>query len=243
MTSDVHAERRSGFRPGWALTLATLVAFAVLLALGTWQVQRMYWKAELIAMREAGLAADPIEVPSRIDDPAALEFRRATAEGVFDHDAAFGYGAANVGGRLGHQLLTPLEREDGSVLLVDRGWVPEDWHAPAEALPAGRVRVTGILRDRSGGAAGHFTPDNRPERGRFFWYDMEAIANATGHELLPVVLEAEAEPWPGGHPLGGRTRIDLPDDHLGYAITWYGLAAGLVVIYLVFGFRRSKETR
>ena len=106
----------------------------------------------------------------------------------------------------------------------------------ARARSRGRTLVTGIARYRGADRPGWFTPANEPEKRIWYWYDMAALAQATGLRLLPVVVEADATPNPGGLPQGGQTRTELPNNHLQYAITWYGLAAALVAVYVAFCF-------
>jgi surfeit locus 1 family protein len=239
MTADVGALH---FRPRLWPTLAALGVLAVLLALGTWQVERLHWKEALIAAREAQLAAPPEPLPARTEDWRAWDFRRVTVTGEFEHDQEQLFGVAAIDGRVGHQVLTPLVRADGPAVLVDRGWVPADQAHPAarrQGQSEGTVEITGIARYRGADRPGWFTPDNEPERGLWYGYDLRALEAAVGLELLPVVVEADATPNPGGLPLGGRTRLVLPNNHLQYAITWYGLAAGLLAIYLAFSLERG----
>jgi surfeit locus 1 family protein len=239
MTPDAGALR---FRPRPWPTLAALGALAVLLALGTWQVERLHWKQALIAEREAQLAAPPEPLPAETDDWRAWDFRRVTVAGDFDHDREQLFGVAAVDGRVGHHVLTPLIRADGPPVLVDRGWVPADQAHPAarrQGQLEGQVEITGIARYRGDGRPGWFTPDNEPEQRLWYSYDLPALEAAVGLELLPVVVEADAMPNPGGLPIGGQARLALPNDHLQYAITWYGLAAGLVAIYVAFSLERG----
>lgn len=230
-------------RPGALLSLACLGAFVLLCGLGTWQVERLGRKEALIATRTARLEAPAVPLPPDLADPAAWEFRRVRVSGVFDHGAEQLFGVEAVDGRVGPHLLTPLRLDDGRALLVDRGWVPEDAKDRAvrpATLPPGRVTVEGILRHRADDRRAWMTPDNRPETRRWYWYDLPALGRATGTRPLPLVLEAAGRPG-GGLPRAGRTRVELPNNHLGYAITWYGLAATLAGVYVAFGFRR-KET-
>jgi surfeit locus 1 family protein len=223
------------FRPGLLPTLLTLLGLAVLIALGTWQVQRMAWKEGEIALREARLQADPVPLPADAD-PEAWHFRRVLVEGRLLHDRAQLMGAEARGGRLGHHLLVPLAR-NGDHVLVNRGWVPADWKeaVPEHAQPEGTVVIDGIARHRGDDRPGLFTPGNRPESREWYWYDMAGLSAATGVTLAPLVIDAARD---GDEPpVGGRTVIDLPNDHLGYALTWYGLAAGLLGIYLLWGLR------
>ena len=232
--------RRVRFRPGLWPSVAVLACLAVLLALGTWQVQRLQWKEELLAERAAQLAAPPAPLPATTDDWNAFDFRRVEAIGVFRHDLEQLFGARAREQRLGHHLLTPLVRSDGSAVLVDRGWVPSD-RVDAETRSAGQVRgqieVTGIGRYRADDRPWWFAPENQPGTGLWFWYDLEAMQDALGLELLPVVIEADAAANPGGLPIGGQTRVELPNNHLQYAITWYGLAAALLGVYISFSLK------
>jgi surfeit locus 1 family protein len=238
MRADVGGSR---FRPRLWPTLAALAALVVLVGLGTWQVERLRWKEALIAERDARLAAPAELLPAQADWPA-WEFRRVEVQGTFRHDLEQLFGASGHGGQLGHHVLTPLLRPDGSALLVDRGWVPADKAHPAarrEGQVDGPVTITGIARYRGDDAANWFTPANQPEQAMWFSYEMPALEQATGLPLLPVVVEADDRPNPGGLPIGGFTRIALTNNHLQYAITWYGLALTLVAVWVSFSLRRG----
>jgi surfeit locus 1 family protein len=137
-------------------------------------------------------------------------------------------------------MLVPMQLKSGSFLLVDRGWIPYSLRQDAKA-PAlhGRQTVTGVLR-----LPHHhwMQPVNHPEKGEWYGYDLGAMAEAAGVSALPpFVLEADATPHAGGYPLGGQTRVDLPNNHFGYALTWYGLAAVLLVIYGVSGWQKKRK--
>jgi surfeit locus 1 family protein len=241
MTADAGALR---FRPRLWPTVAALGALALLLALGTWQVERLHWKEALIAAREAQLAAPPEPLPAEAADWRAWDFRKVTVAGEFEHDLEQLFGVAAIDGRVGHHVLTPLIRAAGPAVLVDRGWVPADQAHPAarrEGELQGKVVIAGIARYRGADRPGWFTPDNEPPQRLWYSYDLAALEAAVGLELLPVVVEADATPNPGGLPLGGQARLALPNDHLQYAITWYGLAAGLLAIYLAFSLERGER--
>jgi surfeit locus 1 family protein len=232
------------FRPRLGPTLAAIAGVAVLLGLGTWQMQRLEWKQALIAERDARLAAPVAALPIDSADWRTWDFRRVVVRGRFEHDLEQLLGASKHGERLGHRVLTPLLRPDGSTLLVDRGWVPTDRADPAarrEGQVEGEVEIAGIARYRADTAPGWFTPANQPDDRVWYGYDLDALEAALGLELLPIVVEADETPNPGGLPIGGQTIPALSNNHLQYAITWYGLAASLVVIYLLFSMRRMDE--
>jgi surfeit locus 1 family protein len=232
------------FRPRLWPTLATLAALAVLLGLGTWQVQRLHWKEGLIAERAAQLAVPPAPLPADAEDWRAFDFRRVSVTGAFRHDLEQLFGAYAVDGQFGQHVLTPLVRQDGLAVLVDRGWVPADKAHPATRRAGelqGEVAVTGIARYRADARPGWFTPDNQPGQRIWYWYDLPALEATVGMKLAPVVVEADATPNPGGLPIGGQTVIALPNNHLQYAITWYGLAVVLVAVYVAFSLQRPEE--
>jgi surfeit locus 1 family protein len=232
------------FAPGVWPTAFTLIGLAVLLGLGTWQLERLEWKRALIAERAARLATAPEILPPTSEAWSAWDFRPAVVEGAFRHDLEQLFGVAAIEGQVGHHLLTPLVRPDGAAVLVDRGWVPADRAHPAarrEGQLVGPVRVTGIARYRGDDRPGWFTPDNRTEQSHWYWYDLAALEAALGLDLLPVVIEADATPNQGGLPQGGQTRTELTNNHLQYAITWYGLAAGLLGVWISFGLARGRR--
>jgi len=240
MTADAGALQ---FRPRLWPSVATLGVLIVLVGLGTWQVERLRWKEAVIADRTSQLAAEAVPLPAE-GDWASWEFRRAEVAGMFRHDLEQLFGARTYRGRLGHHVLTPLQRTDGSVVLVDRGWVPADRTHPAtrrEGQTPDPVVITGIVRYRGVDEAGWFTPANQPETRMWYRYDMPAFERALDLELLPVVIEADDRANPGGLPVGGLTRIAWTNNHLQYVVTWYGLALTLVAVYVAFSLQRGTR--
>jgi surfeit locus 1 family protein len=230
------------FRPGWGLTLAYLPALGVLLALGTWQMDRGEWKRGLIAERAQRLAAPPLSLPASIAQPEALEFRRVQATGRFLNDRELYLGNRPRRGQPGYHVVTPLLRADGTAVLVDRGWVPLERKLPesrAEGQIEAQASVAGVARLPP--APGLFTPKNQEEANFWFYVDPPAMARAAGlPAVLPVYIEAGPQPNKGGLPLGGQTELQLSDNHLQYALTWYALAVVLTVIYVLKGLRKEE---
>lgn len=221
------------------LTLSTGLALLILLGLGTWQLQRLQWKQELIASMQAGLAAPPRALPSSASELPALDFHRVSAGGRLLHDRPLFLGPRQHERRPGVHLLVPLMLDDGRVLLVNRGWLPGPDADTADIHQTGAVMLTGILRTRF--AKGPFTPDYDSAARLWFWYDLDGMARETGLPLLPAVLEADADADNAdGLPISGVTRIDVVNNHLQYAFTWYGLAAALVAVFVVFQRQRNK---
>ncbi len=213
------------------LTGFLVFLLAVFLALGTWQVQRLFWKLDLIARVEARIHAEPVAAPARAEWPDIErekdEYRRVAATGLFRHDRTALVQAVTERGP-GFWVLTPLTLADGSAVLVNRGFVPADRSAPearvASELAAGPVTVTGLLRISEPG--GGFLRANDPANERWFSRDVAAIAAAKGIEdVAPYFIDADATPNPGGLPIGGLTVVAFRNSHLVYALTWYALAA------------------
>ncbi len=235
--------------PGF--TALAIVAFAVVVGLGFWQLQRLQWKEGLIAKIEARTKAPPIGLEDAAATAAQGEdpsYYRVRVSGRFDHAKERYLFALSDEGRAGWHVITPLTTEDGETVLIDRGFVPDHLKDPAlraEGELEGVVAVTGLVRlpDRQGA----FTPDNEPEANRWFWRDKDALARSMlpgeSVRVAPFFLEAEKGEAPGGWPEGGQTRLDLPNNHLQYAITWFLLAAALLGVYGAYVWKAKAGTR
>jgi surfeit locus 1 family protein len=228
--------------------LMTAVGLAVLVGLGTWQLERREWKLALIERIEARAHADPLPLAAakrRWEESGDIEYLRLALTGRFLHDQER-HLYTIVDGRAGWQVITPLQTPGGEIVLVDRGFVPEerkDAAARREGQVQGSVRLTGLAR--AAGRPSWFTPDNRPDLNRWFWRDIPgmtaSLPPALGERAAPFVVEAEAAPVPGGWPRGGVTRLALPNRHLEYAITWFGLAAALIAVFALYARRRLSQ--
>jgi surfeit locus 1 family protein len=226
------------------LALLVWPAIAVLIGLGTWQTQRLDWKAELIESIETRQNAPAIALPTGLTaaEVEAREFTNIQVTGRFRHADEMIVLARSREGRAGSRVVTPLETDDGRVVLIDRGWVPvgaEDPAMRAEGQVAGMVALDGLLR--APGRTNLFTPDNQPDENVWYWIDPEAMATRAGITAQPFYIEAGPAANSGGLPVGGRPVLAIANNHLQYAITWYGLAAGLLAVYVVF--RRAERRR
>lgn len=237
------AIRLFGIRPLLWPTLMTLPAVLGALALGTWQVQRLQWKNELIAERQARRDAPPLASLPEAFVAARDEFRKVRVSGRFLHEKEMYLAARSFRGNAGYHVLTPLALAGDRAILVNRGWIPLDRKSPESRKPgnpAGEAAVEGYLRAESG--PGWFTPANEPDKNFWFFVDLAAMAKAHGiAKLAPFYIEAGPAENPGGFPVGGITRFEIPNDHLQYAITWYSMALIGIVIYLLFHRRRARE--
>jgi surfeit locus 1 family protein len=237
---------RFSFRPLLVPTLWFVPAFAILIALGVWQIERLHWKLDLLARIHHGLNAPPVSLRDALpaNDPADVagaDYRRVTVRGHFENDQQVRFFTTGEHGAPVYHVLTPLALDGGSVLVVDRGVIPSRFDGTATVKVGnleGERSVVGILRQPS--PPGLFTPPIDAAKRVVHTRDPQTLARTFGWKnVLPVFMEADATPNPGGWPKGGQTIVDLPNNHMQYAITWFGLALGLLVIY--FAYHRSRR--
>ena len=231
------------FRPLFWPTVFTVPVVLLLLGLSFWQIERLFWKRELNAQREAALAAASTAVPHTLEEEDSMEFRHVIDEGIFLQDKEIFLGATSDAGRNGYHVLTPLQEPTGRVVFVNRGFIPAELKDPAKrpaGQVAGTVRLQGLLRLPPAKKPAWFLPDNRADLNYWFWVDLPAMAVADKLDrVAPFYIDADATPNPGGWPKGGVTRLELPNDHLQYAITWFSLAVTLIVVYLLYHRRNA----
>lgn len=248
------AAEPAGPRRGWtiAFAVASLVALAALLALGTWQVQRLQWKENLLATIAERIASEPrslADIQAGLTTTGDIEYRPAEASGRFRHEGERHFFATHRG-RSGYFVYTPLELDNGRFLLVNRGFVPfeqKDASTRTEGQVGGMVTITGLARERLTGKPSWLVPDNDPQANLFYWKDWDAMVASsgvgTGEDYLPFFVDADDAPNPGGLPVGGVTLIDMPNNHLQYAITWYGLALALAMVFAAWLAREVRRGR
>lgn len=235
-----------------ATALAVLCSLAILLSLGTWQVERLHWKEGLIAKIAERRDATPvpladIEAAQRAGED--MEFRRVTLSGTFDHTWERHFFATHQG-QSGFYVYTPLTLENGRILFVNRGFVPYEMKDPAkrrEGQVSGVVTLTGHAREKLDAKPSSLVPENDISKNIFYWKDIVAMTSSAGLDparVLPFFVDVDATVKnPGGFPVGGVTQFDLPNNHLQYAVTWYGLALALagVVFAMWLKGRRSAS--
>lgn len=220
----------------WLPILASLPVLAALLWLGTWQVQRLHWKTDMLARIAASEAGPPLPLAG-MPPP----YTKVSATGRLDHAREVLLGVEVRGTSLGGHLVTPLLRPDAPPLLVDRGWVPLERSRPLDR-PAGEVAVTGYIRATD--TRDWNSPKDDAAGRRFYVFDPAAIGKALDlPPPAPFGLVALATPGtPAGILPAAAASLPRPDNpHLGYAITWYGLAAALLGVLAAFLIRRARE--
>lgn len=232
-TEPAAATPRSGSRLIWLVVVASLL-FTLFAALGTWQVYRLQWKLALIERVEQRVHAAPVDAPQREHwsqvTAASDEYRHVRVSGVLLHQHAVKVMAVTELGS-GFWLLTPLQTADGSIVLINRGFIPSLSYVEPQP-PATEIVVSGLLRISEPG--GGFLRENDAAGGRWYSRDVAAIAAAQHlSSVAPYFIDQDARPQSreassvdraAVPPIGGLTVISFNNNHLVYALTWYVLA-------------------
>ncbi len=222
-------------RSGWTRFLipglSTFIMLVVLIGLGTWQVYRLRWKEGILASIAAAEAAPAVPLTN---DQAP--FAKVSVSGHFRFDRVAQFGAevrdTIAGPTMGFYQLVPLERDGAPPVLVDRGWVPERREAPLDD-PASIVTVVGYVRQRD--LPRWFSPTDDAAARQFYTLDPPTIGTAIGvPDLMPFTLVALGRPMAGLYPAPAEHLPRPPNNHLSYVVTWYGLAAALLIIFAVW---------
>jgi surfeit locus 1 family protein len=230
-------------------TLMSLPILVLCLALSIWQMERREWKRDILDRIAANQSATPIALDALLSggDPLRREYGKVAVSGTFLHDKEFHLAARSRGNDVGIQVVTPLRTDKGQIVLFDRGWVPSEKKDPAkraEGQIAGTVKLVGVVRRTQ--VQRQFAPDNVPDKNVWFTVDVPLMRKLAGGRPDPALdtffLEADTAPNPGGLPIGGQTQLDIPNDHLQYAITWFLLALALIGVYLSYHWENGRLT-
>ena len=232
--------------------IAAAVCFAILVSLGVWQLQRLAWKEEVIANIGARIhkPATPLPPSARWAalQPDDYDYRHVRATGRYlpGEILIFRSSAPSLSDRAvgpGYQVMAPFALADGGVVLVNRGFAPLAWKDRPDmraAPPQGEVEIFGLMRPPEERNA--FTPADEPAKG--LWYTRDPAAMAAALKLdhpAPFGIDLDADPRASGWPRGGATELNIPNNHLSYAWTWFGLAATLAGVFGVWAWGRGQR--
>lgn len=245
------SERRAG-RPfmTWTFVALMLALAATCLWLGTWQLQRLAEKEALIAVVDARLGAEPVPVPPAVQwpelDVEALNYQPVSLTGSFRYNQTVTVFTSLAKARgpasgPGYWVLTPFALAEGGAVFVNRGFVPQDFQEAAVTDGQGedgQVTISGLLRPAE--SAGLMTPGPNMS-DRIEWVrDPQRLAAMIDPALAPIApFYVDLPAGPAGElPQGGETVVEFPNNHLGYAYTWYGFA---IVAVVMLGFWLWRE--
>lgn len=231
-------------KPGFWPSLVALLMFMVLMGLGSWQVVRLGEKRALLAQIDQAMTVAPQDLFAFEGAEADrglgfLEFKPLFAQGAFLHHTSFEIKPRTHEGRNGYHLFTPLQSNEGRIIFVNRGWVPQEYTGTLYA-PIGTVRVEGMARlpKRSS-----FTPENQSSKNDWYWPDVKAMAQASGFDaekVLPIIL-ASTQGAVEKYPLPAPVQADIPNNHLQYAVFWYTMAAVFLLMFVKAAPRRGSD--
>lgn len=249
MTAQATTEKKSRTWL-WLALISGVIVLAILLSLGTWQVKRLAWKENLLATIEERTEAKPAalsELLKRYEAGEDIEYVPVETEGYFDHDNEQHF-FATFDGMSGYYVYSPLMIEKDRYVFVNRGFVPFELKEPnarPETLVSFSQDVVGLARKAPKEKAGWVVPENDLEKNIFHWKDLDAMIGRTGkptEQFLPFFIDQNRNANRAQLPYGGVTIINLPNNHLQYAITWYGLALTLVGVlgYYLIRYRRAS---
>jgi surfeit locus 1 family protein len=227
------------------MSVMAFMMFVTLCALGNWQVNRLAWKEDLIQTIQSRVHQSPRPIETYFKTENGKDYWPVTLYGTFRHESERHF-FATFEGQSGYFVYTPLEISPNGFVFVNRGFVPFDLKDPAKRLSGqtlGIVNITGLARSILTIKPSASLPDNNTAKNIFYWKDFSAMRDTAGLPSSAAVLEVfvdadkTATP-PSGMPIGGVTIVDLPNNHLQYAVTWYGLAGTLFGIWSVMAWRQ-----
>ena len=226
----------------------TAIMLTTLLGLGFWQVERLTWKKALLARIAERQSAAPVSLYTASDIKALSrardDYAPAILHGRYGREQLFWFtqienkpdGLAGRD-RAGYHVLVPFILRDGTALLLDRGFVPARLKDTPDANPKGETALQVVLRWPD--TRGRFDNADKPEAGLVYVRSPAAIG-PYWQKQLPSVIAESAEI--GKHwPRGGQTRMNIKNNHLQYAGTWFGLAIVLVIISGLWHIRLWKN--
>lgn len=215
-------------------------AMIVTMGLGTWQVQRLQWKEGLIVnIAQAKIEKPLAELPPN-ETIAVHEFARVKLSGWWVKDTEFHVTPRYFRDTLGYHIFVPLRLKDGRIVIVNRGWVPakrKEISSRPESAASGYTTLVGMIR--VGADRNQFTPASSSEKNIWFGRDIGHMAVASGlKNIAPVTVDVIGEQVPEIYPVPFDGEIKLYNQHLSYIVTWYGIALGILVIFLVYHYKR-----
>ncbi|MEM9706542.1 MAG: SURF1 family protein [Pseudomonadota bacterium] len=238
---DLKSRRR--FRPTIGATIAALTGVAVLISLGTWQLQRREWKLDLIERFSERIAASPAplqEALSGREDGGDIQFKKVTLTGKYDHDGE-AHVAGTLNGAAGYYIFTPLVT-DRSVIYINRGFARASDKAATRRpnLPTETVSITGLFREAEikTGLAAALAPPNDPDGNVWYERNPTAFSAAYGITAEPFYLESNGAEAPADILKQAPTKARYSNRHLEYALTWYGLALTLIGVWGAYSYKK-----
>lgn len=226
----------SGFvRPKPIPFILSFGGIVLVLGLGIWQVQRLEWKENIIATIEHANISEPLNhLPATLEKARGKQFYRVTLSGTYKPKTEFHLAARYYKDQLGFSVFNPFVTSDGDMIIVNRGWIPAsakntDDYARA---PKGKQIITATIRTTD--ERNYFTPANQPDKNIWFGRDMLQMGAYAKLNVLPYSLDVIGDAVKDVYPVPSDGKIELRNDHLSYAITWFLIGTGMIIITLLY---------
>ncbi len=212
--------------------LFVILFVTIFCSLGTWQLYRLQWKLELISEITIGLDSTPLEYSNTIKK----DYQRVKVKGKFDFDQQIYLYSLNDSGKPGFDVITPFKTNKNENVLINRGWINKELkdNPNINTKSGSQQKIIGLLRKIY--KPNIFKPDNDIKNNIWFSINLEDLKEATGDQFNEFVIFLEDNQVKT--PVPKKTSIDVPNNHLKYAITWYAISISIIFYYLYF--RRKK---
>ena len=227
------------FKPMLWPSIFSILIFTMLISFGTWQVKRLFWKEALIQDYLTQSKSNPITIANELDKSSINEFKSIVILGRFIHDNEIYITGKTYEGNAGFHVVTPFKMENNKLVLINRGWVSESYKNPDKrkfSLTKGLVKLTGIIRHPQ--QKGYFVPENDGKNGFWFTIIPEQIFDHINITSNPIIDNYYIDALRIGKkltlPIGVDGEPKFRNQHLSYAITWYGLALSLLFVYFSY---------
>ena len=196
------------------------------LSLGTWQLYRLQWKQDLISQIDKGLKSTPIKYSNKIKN----DYQRVVLNGKYNYENQIYLYSLNAKGQPGFDVITPFKTIEGDNVLVNRGWINKEMKNKTEINLSNKSEIFGLLRKIV--KKNIFKPENDTEKNIWFSININQIKKITGKNFSNHVVFLEDNVT--NLPVPKKITIDVPNNHLKYAITWYSISISILFYFLYF---------
>ena len=232
MLQSIFGEVNLKLKRAYLFQLFVIIFVTIFCALGTWQLYRLQWKLELISEITFGLDSSPIEYSNSIKK----NYQRVSAKGKFNFDKQIYLYSLNDNGKPGYDVITPFRTNKNENVLVNRGWIKKELknNPIINNNIEDEQKIIGLLRKIY--KPNIFKPDNDLKNNIWFSINLEDLKVNSGERFNEFVIFLEDNQ--AKTPIPRKISIDVPNNHLKYAITWYAISISIIFYYLYF--RRKK---
>ena len=196
------------------------------LSLGTWQLYRLQWKQDLISQIDKGLKSTPIKYSNKIKN----DYQRVVLNGKYNYKNQIYLYSLNAKGQPGFDVITPFKTIEGDNVLINRGWIDKEMKNKTEINLSNKSEISGLLRKII--KKNIFKPENDTEKNIWFSININQIKKITGKNFSNHVVFLEDNVI--NLPVPKKITIDVPNNHLKYAITWYSISISILFYFLYF---------